>query len=63
MAPSVVAVLSVRRYAFACEGKFDEAESLFREALAIDEGAHGSRHPEVASCLNSLAALLQVFQS
>lgn len=42
------------------EGNFDEAESLFREALAINERAHGYRHPEVASCLNSLAALLQV---
>lgn len=44
-------------------GKFDEAETLFREALGINERAHGNRHPEVASCLNSLAALLQVHQA
>lgn len=43
-------------------GNFAEAESLYREALSIDEEAHGYRHPEVASCLNSLAALLQVRQ-
>ena len=41
-------------------GNFDEAEALFREALGINERAHGFKHPEVASCLNSLAALLQV---
>lgn len=51
---------NVFHYGGRFSGRFDEAESLFREALAIDEKAHGVRHPEVASCLNSLAALLQV---
>lgn len=50
----------VMHAALSLAGRFDEAETLFREALGINERAHGNRHPEVASCLNSLAALLQV---
>ena len=36
-----------------------EAEPLMRRALAINEGAFGLDHPNVAICLNNLAQLLQ----
>ncbi len=36
-----------------------EAEPLMRRALAIDEKAFGTEHPDVASRLNNLAQLLQ----
>jgi tetratricopeptide (TPR) repeat protein len=39
-------------------GKFAEAEPLVRRALAIDERTFGPNHPNVATCLNNLAALL-----
>ena len=35
-----------------------EAEPLFRRALAIDEASFGPDHPDVATDLNNLAALL-----
>ena len=35
----------------------DEAESLYREALAIDRKAYGNEHPDVAIDLNNLAGL------
>ncbi len=38
-------------------GKFAEAEPLYTRALAIYEMAHGKDHPDVAACLNNLAAL------
>jgi tetratricopeptide (TPR) repeat protein len=39
-------------------GNFAEAEPLMRRALAIDERSFGPNHPNVATCLNNLAALL-----
>ena len=41
------------------QGKYAEAEPLFRRALAISEKALGPEHPNVAKELNNLAALLQ----
>jgi tetratricopeptide (TPR) repeat protein len=38
---------------------YEEAETLFRRALAIDEASYGSDHPRVASILNNLASLLK----
>jgi tetratricopeptide (TPR) repeat protein len=40
-------------------GNFAEAEVLLRRALALDERSCGLNHPNVATCLNNLAALLQ----
>jgi len=40
-------------------GRYTEAESLMRRALAIDEKSLGPEHPSVARRLNSLASLLQ----
>ena len=39
--------------------RFDEAESLMRQALAINEAAFGNQHPNVAAGLNNLALLLK----
>ena len=41
------------------QGKLDEAEPMYRRALAIDEKALGEDHPDVATSLNNLAYLLQ----
>ncbi|CAM9524664.1 unnamed protein product, partial [Ectocarpus sp. 13 AM-2016] len=40
------------------QGKYDEAEPLYRRSLAIDEEAFGRDHPDVATNLNNLAGLL-----
>jgi len=39
--------------------RFQEAEPLYRRAIAIDEKAYGPDHPEVATALNNLALLLK----
>jgi tetratricopeptide (TPR) repeat protein len=39
-------------------GNFAEAEPLMRRALADDEWSFGPNHPNVATCLTNLAALL-----
>lgn len=39
-------------------GKPDEAEKLGLRALSIVEKAYGPVHPEIATCLNNLSALL-----
>ena len=42
----------------ATQGKLDEAEPLYKEALAIDKKVFGDEHPNVAGDLNNLAVLL-----
>ena len=39
-------------------GNFADAEPLMRQALAVEEQSFGLHHPNVATCLNNLAALL-----
>ena len=41
------------------QGKYDEAEPLYREALAIGRKVSGNKHPDVATSLNNLAGLLK----
>ena len=41
------------------QAKYDEAEPLAREAVAIDRKVHGDEHPDVATSLNTLASLLK----
>ncbi len=41
-----------------CAGKYDEAEPLYRRALAIREKALGPQHPDTATSINNLAGLL-----
>lgn len=40
------------------QGDFNKAEELFRQSLAMQERALGPDHPDVATTLNTLAALL-----
>ena len=40
------------------QGKYDEAEPLYRESLVIRKKFFGSEHPDVALTLNNLAWLL-----
>jgi hypothetical protein len=39
--------------------RYEDAEPLYRRALAIDEASYGNDHPEVATDLSNLANLLQ----
>ena len=39
--------------------RYEDAEPLFRRALAIDEASYGNDHPDVARVLNNLAMLLK----
>ena len=41
------------------QGKYDDAEPLYKRALTIKEEVLGPRHPDVASRLNNLASLLK----
>ena len=41
------------------QGKYDEAEPLYRRAIEIGEKALGKDHPNVAIRYNNLASLLQ----
>ena len=41
------------------QGKYGEAEPLYRRALAIREKALGPEHPDVATCLENYAILLK----
>jgi tetratricopeptide (TPR) repeat protein len=40
---------------YRAQGKYGEAEGLYKRALAIRERAQGASHPEVAQTLNNLA--------
>ena len=41
------------------QGKYDQAEPLYKRSLAIDEKVYGPDHPEVATDLNNWAGLLE----
>ncbi len=43
----------------AYEGKYPEAEQLFRQELEMDRLVYGSDHPQVLNDMNNLAATLQ----
>ena len=45
---------------YASQGKYGEAEGLYRRALAIREQALGANHPEVANSLDGLASVYQM---
>ena len=44
---------------YKCKALYSEAESLMRRSLEIEEVHSGPEHPNVATCLNNLATLLQ----
>lgn len=41
------------------QGKYDEAESLYEQAIRVSEKAHGPEHPLVTKLLNNYAMLLK----
>ncbi len=47
---------------YQAQGKYAEAEPLYKRALAIDEKALGPEHPNVANDLSNLAILYQTNQ-
>ena len=52
-------LLSVFLLNLETQGKYDEAEPLYREALVIDRKALPNGHPDIAIDLNNLAELLR----
>ena len=40
------------------QGKLDEAEPLFKEAVAVNKKVHGDEHPNVAAGIWNFAALV-----
>ncbi len=50
---------SLRACLHRCTGKYDEAEPLYRRALAVREKALGPQHPDTAGSINNLALLLK----
>lgn len=42
---------------YSSQGKYTEAEALYRRCLAITEKAYGPNHPDVAACLSNLGSL------
>ena len=45
---------------YRAQGKYTEAEPLYKRALAIAEKALGPGHPQVAASLNNLAGLYRL---
>ena len=41
------------------QGKFDEAEPLFREALEVSRETLGSRHPNTLASVSNIGTLLR----
>ena len=41
------------------QGKYDEAEQLYRKALEVALETHGNRHPDTLSSINNLGTLLE----
>lgn len=50
-------LLNQAGYYLSERGRYTEAESLFRQNLAINERVLGAKHPDTAGSLNNLAAL------
>jgi hypothetical protein len=50
---------NTRGVLFDAKALFARSEPLIRRALAIGEASLGNDHPDVATCLNNLASLLQ----
>ena len=46
-------------YELQAQGKFDEAEPLYRELLEMSRETLGDRHPDTLECMNNLGLLLR----
>ncbi|CAN0320728.1 unnamed protein product, partial [Ectocarpus sp. 6 AP-2014] len=57
--PDVATTLNDRAGLLESQGKYEEAEPLYRRSLAIDETVYGPYHPSVARDLNNWAGWLQ----
>ncbi len=57
--PRLAASLNNLAELYRTQGKYDQAEPLFKRALAIKEKALGPDHPSVATVLENYAALLK----
>ncbi len=55
--PRLATTLSNLGGLYDAQGRYAEAEPLYKRALAIDEKALGPEHPHVATSLNNLALL------
>ena len=55
--PDVASYLNNLAWLYSNQGKYQEAEPLFKRALEIKEKVLGSEHPDVAKSLNNLAGL------
>ena len=53
--PDVAHTLNNLALVYWTQGKYSEAEGLYKRALAILEKALGANHPDVARTLNDLA--------
>ena len=56
--PRLATILNNLAALYLGQGQYDEAEPLFRQALAIVEKAQGPEHPNVAISLENCAELL-----
>jgi hypothetical protein len=43
------------------QGKYDEAEPMYRQTLALREKILGKEHPDTLTSMNTLAGLLQSY--
>jgi hypothetical protein len=57
--PAITGLLDRQASLLRVIARYEDAEPLYRRALAIDEASYGNDHPEVAIRLNNLASLLQ----
>jgi tetratricopeptide (TPR) repeat protein len=55
--PDVAASLNNLALLYANQGRYADAEPLYKPALAIREKALGPNHPDIAQSLNNLALL------
>ncbi|HBB30389.1 MAG TPA: kinesin, partial [Cyanobacteria bacterium UBA9273] len=57
--PDVAGSLNNLALLYKSQGRYSEAEPLYRQALAMRQELLGQRHPDVATSLNNLALLYQ----
>lgn len=58
--PSVASSLSDLAALYSSQGKYEQAQPLYKRALQIREQKLGPEHPNTAISLNNLASLYQV---
>ena len=55
--PSIASVIKHLALLYRREGKYEQAEPLYKQAVEIREKSFGSHHPSVATALVNLAVL------